>query len=264
MNEINASRSSDIRPTGKDAGRIAVTSSAVETATKTSLKEDVTVAAVQGSMVRGRKPQQIRRLLRGRHQQEQLAGLKGKEMRNSIALQGEEVANGEGHPSLQTSLPPSVGPAQPNAAQPDDATNVSGDGHIANAGDLGPVPASDGPHGPSEGEHNVPMSRTSALISIIPISFCLRRLSSDLELRSGSLLLVALQKPSASYSKRFAWQYMQGAHSSRTDGALGSTGGVGRVEDDLAVPEGPRDQFLGMDSEEPTMSFSFLFLAIFN
>jgi len=80
---------------------------------------------------------------------------------SSIALQGEEVPNGEGHPSLQTSLIPSVGPEQPNTAQPNDATNVSGEGHIANAGDLGPVLASDGPHGPSEGEPNVPMSRTS-------------------------------------------------------------------------------------------------------
>jgi len=60
MNEVSGSRSSDIRPTSKDAGRIEENSLAAETVTKTSLKVSVMVEAVQGSTVCGQELQQIR------------------------------------------------------------------------------------------------------------------------------------------------------------------------------------------------------------
>jgi len=63
MNEVSATRSSDTRPTGKDAERIEETSSMVEAAVKTSLKVGVMVEAVQGKPVLGHKLQQIRQLL---------------------------------------------------------------------------------------------------------------------------------------------------------------------------------------------------------
>jgi len=54
----------------------------------------------------------------------------------SINLQRNEDPHGEAHPSLQTSLTSLVGPEQPNAVHPNDATIASGEGHSIDAGRL--------------------------------------------------------------------------------------------------------------------------------
>jgi len=72
MNKTNASRSSDICPTGKDAGRIK------ETNFSEGGRDSGSSSGQHGSWSKATANQVI---ARGRHQQEQLAGWKGMGMR---------------------------------------------------------------------------------------------------------------------------------------------------------------------------------------